>query len=290
MERIAPARIHRALTTDTHIRFAALDARALWNGVRMGHPHLEPEACAHLVELLSAALLLQSRTFFSERLQLLLKGSGRGKALVADSWPDGGIRGALDMASTPDPAPVPLSEAPRDPWIMPPGTLQVMRSNPRGQPYIGAQELVEGAIQAQIEAYLQQSEQIQASISLWCDPATGDAGGILLEPLPQCPPERLATLVDAIEGLEVVPFWERDAEFLCRWFDQGGQAQLLATTEIEYRCRCSKASLLETLSGFGPDKLDEIFREGSPVEVRCDYCGKAFALDRTEIPAGTSHD
>lgn len=272
----APARILRALTSDHRIRFATLDSRPLWDGVRRGHPHLEAEACARLVELLSAALLLQSRTFFSERLQLLLRTVGRAKAAVADSWPDGGIRGVLDLSPT-------VQEGP---WLATPGNLQVMRSNPGGQPYIGTLEMIEGSVQVQVEAYLQQSEQVQASLTLWCDPATGESGGLLVEPLPHCPRERLGALVAAIEGLEVVPNWERDPEFLCRWINQGEGAEVLSATDVQYRCRCSKNSLVETLKAFEPSKLDEIFLGGSPVEVCCDYCGKAYLLSREEVQRG----
>ncbi len=270
-----PAALIRALSSDHHIRFSVLDARPLWDGVRRGHPHLCAEACVALVELMSAALLLQTRTFFSERLQLLLRGSGRAKALVADSWPDGDIRGVLDV-----------SEVAEGPWLLAPGTLQVMRSNPSGQPYIGNLELLEGSVQTQIEAYLAQSEQIPASVTLWCDPATGESGGLLVEPLPQCPPERLAALVHAIEGLEVVPLWERDAAFLCRWVNQGEGAELLATTEIRYRCKCSKAAVVDSLRGFDGAKLDELFFDGHPAQVRCDYCGVTYQITRDEIQAG----
>jgi len=272
MPEATSARVLRALTSDHQIRFTVLDARPLWDGVRRGHPHLEAEACACLVDLLSATLLLQSRNFFSERLQMLLRTSGRAKAAVADSWPDGDIRGVLDFSAVTEGG-----------WLIPPGTFQVMRSNPRGQPYIGTLEMLDGPIQAQVEAYLQQSEQIQASLTLWCDAATGEAGGLLVEPLPHCPKERLGLLVEAIEGLDVVPNRERDPEFLCRWINQGEGTEILASTEIRYHCRCSKASLLETLSAFEKSKVDEIFQEGGPVEVRCDYCGKAYLLDREEI-------
>jgi molecular chaperone Hsp33 len=271
-ESMPPARIVRALSSDHQIRFAVLDARALWDGVRRGHPQLEADACACLVELLSATLLLQSRNFFSERLQLLLRGAGRAKAIVADSWPEGDIRGVLD-----------LGEPTEGAWIEGPGVLQVMRSNAKGNPYIGTLELVDGSIQAQLEAYLLQSEQIAASVTLWCDPATGEAGGVLVEPLPACPPERLDRLVDAIEGLDVVPFWERDPDFLCRWINQGEGTEILASTEIQYHCRCNKEGLLETLRGFEAAKLDEIFHEGGPVEVRCDYCGQAFHIVRADL-------
>ena len=114
----------------------------------------------------------------------VLKGSGRAKAVVADSWPDGTIRGVLDVSEKRD-----------GPWVQPPGILQVMRSNPDGKPYIGNSELVEGGVATQVEAYLLLSEQVQASLTLWCDPATGEAGGLMVEPLPHCPTERLARLI-----------------------------------------------------------------------------------------------
>jgi len=267
------ARVLRALTSDKHIRLAALDARPLWDGVRRGHPYLEAGACACLAELMAATLLLQSRSVFTERLQILVRGAGRARAIVSDSWPDGMVRGVLDMAES----------AADGPWVQGPGILQVMRSGLQGEPFIGKLPMVEGGISAQAEAYLQQSEQIQASLTVWCDPATGEAGGLLVEPLPACPPERMQRLVDALEGLEVVPNWERDPEFLLRWVNQGEGATLLSTHEIEYRCRCSKEGLLAALGNFSQDKLEEIFAEGSPAEVRCDYCCNVFAIHREEV-------
>jgi molecular chaperone Hsp33 len=274
-EPIHQARVLKALTRDRHIRLSSLDASPLWDGVRRGHPHLDPEACACLTELLSATALLQGRTAFAERLQLLIKGSGRAKAVVADSWPDGTIRGVLDMGP---------AEAPS--WIAAPGVLQVMRSNAAGQPYIGNLELVEGGIQVQVEHYLLNSEQIQASLTLWCDPGTGEAGGLLVEPLPDCPPDRLARLVQAIEGLEVVPFWERTAEFLATWVSQGEGMEDLAAADLFYRCRCTRESLLETLRRFPVEQKVDLFKDDGPLEVRCDYCGTLYPITREDLSAG----
>jgi molecular chaperone Hsp33 len=272
------SRILRALTSDHHVRFAALDASPLWDGVRRGHPQLQAPACAALVELMAATLLLQSRTFFSERVQLLLKTSGRAGAVVADAWPDGGVRGMLDVAAgRPEGDGI---------WLKPPGLLQVMRSNPEGQPYIGKLEMVEGPLQAQVEAYLLHSEQIPASISLWCDAGSGESGGLLVEPMPGCPTERMAELVAALDGLEVVPFWERSPEFLAAWVNRGAGAELLAKAELHYRCRCAREALVETLTGFGKARLAELFKAGSPLEVRCDYCGKVYAIGRDDLQDG----
>jgi molecular chaperone Hsp33 len=270
------AQVIRALTSDRHIRFSALDASPLWDGVRRGHPHLEAEACATLVELLSGALLLQARNFFTERLQLLVRSAGRARAVVADAWPEGDIRGVLDPGT-----------AQEGPWLHAPGILQVMRSTASGQPYQGTLELVEGPLQAQLEAYLLQSEQVQASITLWCDPSTGESGGLLVEPMPDCPPERLRSLVEAVEGLEVVPFWERTPEFLGTWVNQGPGIEVLSSSAMRYFCRCSRESLLAALAGFGKDKLAEMFQGDKPVQVRCDYCGKDYAISAADLAAET---
>jgi molecular chaperone Hsp33 len=269
---IPQARVHKALTRDRFIRFASLDASPLWDGVRRGHPHLDPEACSCLTELLSATALLQGRTAFAERLQMLVKGAGRARAVVADCWPDGTIRGVLDVGAVESGA-----------WVAAPGLLQVMRSSATGQPYIGNLPLVEGGIQVQIEYYLQQSEQIQASLTLWCDPGTGEAGGLLVEPLPNCPPPRLARLIQAIEGLEVVPFWERTAEFLASWVSQGEGTDDGSTTELLYRCRCTRTALLDALRRFPAEQKADLFKGKEPLEVRCDYCGALYPISRRDL-------
>jgi molecular chaperone Hsp33 len=161
-----------------------------------------------------------------------------------------------------------------------------MRSNAEGQPYIGNLELVEGGIQVQVEHYLQSSEQIQASLTLWCDPGTGEAGGLLVEPLPNCPPERLARLVQAIESLEVVPLWERTADFLASWVAQGEGTEELAAADLFYQCRCTREALLETLRRFPSTQKAELFKDAEPLEVRCDYCGTLYPITRKDLLAG----
>jgi molecular chaperone Hsp33 len=274
-DEVPKGRVLKSLTRDRHIRLASLDASPLWDGVRRGHPHLDPEACACLTELLTATARLQGRTLFAERLQLLVKGSGRARAVVADCWPDGTIRGVLDLGK-------PEAEA----WVEAPGVLQVMRSNATGQPYIGHLPLAVGGIQVQVEHYLQDSEQIQASLTLWCDPGTGEAGGLLVEPLPDCPPDRLARLVQAIEGLEVVPFWERTGDFLTSWVSQGQGVEEQVATEVFYRCRCTREALLETLRRFPTEQKEDLFKEPGPLEVRCDYCGTMYPVSRADLQMG----
>jgi len=104
-----------------------------------------------------------------------------------------------------------------------------------------------------------------------------------VEPMPDCPKERLAGLVAAVEGLEVVPGWERTPAFLADWINMGPGAEVQATAEIRYHCRCTREALVATLSGFTRDRLQELFEPGGPVEIRCDYCGKTYHLLAAEL-------
>jgi redox-regulated HSP33 family molecular chaperone len=108
--------------------------------------------------------------------------------------------------------------------------------------------------------------------------------------MPDCPPERLAILVEALEGLEVVPFWERTPDFLCLWINQGAGAEILGSTAMRYFCRCTRESLLTALQGFGPAERSALFKEGSPISVRCDYCGRDYAIVPADLEDAGGRD
>ena len=102
---------------------------------------------------------------------------------------------------------------------------------------------------------------------------------------PDCPPVRLARLVEAIEGLEVVPFWERTAEFLASWVSQGEGIEEPEATELFYRCRCTREALVEALRRFPTEQKADLFKGTEPLEVRCDYCGTMYPISRDDLMA-----
>ena len=74
---------------------------------------------------------------------------------MGDAWPDVSIRGFCDAAPNTSDAMLAL-----------PDNIQVVRSQPSGEPYRGRVSLLEGPLSKKLEAYFKQSEQIQASIHL----------------------------------------------------------------------------------------------------------------------------
>lgn len=266
------AKISRFMTADQWIKLDIVEMGPLWDRIRRHHPSYDATQAAVLAEGLMATLLLLGRSDFLQRVQLMIKSSGRIKNLITDAWPDGSIRGFCDAGSPQASLPLEL-----------PGSIQVMRSQPSGEPYMGLLPLVEGGIDKQLEAYFQQSEQIQTSVHLWCDPLTGLGGALKVEPLPLCPPTRLARLIQALEGLEVVPFEERTTEFLAAWINQGEGYQLLTSTDVRYACRCNRDDLVRIMRGFSSEEKQHLFETQDHTEVRCDYCAEVFIIRASDL-------
>jgi molecular chaperone Hsp33 len=268
----ADARISRYLTSDQWIKVDIVEMGSLWDRIRRHHPSYEAHQSATLAQGLMATLLLLGRSDFLQRVQLMIKSSGGIRRIIGDAWPDGSLRGFCDLGS-PE-APTPFES---------PGTIQVMRSQPSGEPYQGLLPLVEGDLGKQLEAYFQQSEQIQASVHLWCDPLTGLGGALKVEPLPLCPPSRLGRLIQALEGLDVVPFEERTTEFLMSWINQGEGGRLLTSTSAHYACRCNRDELVRILRGFSQDEKEHLFATQNSTEIRCDYCAEVYMIRASEL-------
>jgi len=266
------AKISRFMTADQWIKVDIVEMGPLWDRIRRHHPSYDAPQSAILAEGLMATLLLLGRSDFLQRVQFMVKSSGHIKNLMADAWPDGSIRGFCDLGSSQEASSLEL-----------PGSIQVMRSQPSGEPYRGLLPLVEGGLDKQLEAYFQQSEQIETSVHLWCDPLTGLGGALKVEPLPLCPTERLSRLIQALEGLDVVPFEERTTEFLATWINQGEGCQLLTSSDIRYACRCNRNDLVRIMKGFSPEEKQHLFDVQDHTEVRCDYCSEVFIIRPSDL-------
>jgi molecular chaperone Hsp33 len=96
-------------------------------------------------------------------------------------------------------------------------------------------------------------------------------------------------MVAAIEGLEVTQLWERTPEFLVRWINQGDGAKVLSSLKIEYRCRCSKQSLIGILGAMPQDERMNVFADGGRAEVHCEYCGKSHEIALEELQGAGNH-
>jgi len=170
------------------------------------------------------------------------------------------------------------------------GTLTVIRDLQMKEPYIGSVELVSGEIGDDVTAYFAQSEQTPTACALGVlvdrDLSVKVAGGYLIQLLPGAPDD----VIDKVEaGI-------RRAGAVTKMLDAGmtpedilGQVcgdlgvVFMETTEVEYKCYCSRERVTGALISLGRKELEEIRNEGKTFPVECQFCDEVYEFTPADI-------
>ena len=171
------------------------------------------------------------------------------------------------------------------------GKLTVIRDLGMKDPYVGMCNLVSGEIAEDFAQYFTASEQQPSLVYLGVreEAETGKvigAGGILIQPMPNCPDEEIAK-VEALAP--VIPQ-------LTKMLSEGATLEqavekLLAplapeiTERIEpaYRCDCNRDRLERALLSIGEDELNDILAHEGEAELTCQFCLKRYHFDREDL-------
>ena len=170
------------------------------------------------------------------------------------------------------------------------GTLTVIRDLQMKEPYIGSIQLVTGEIGDDITAYFAESEQTPTACALGVlvdrDQSVKVAGGYLLQLLPGAPDEvidkleagiRRAGAVTAMLDAGLTP-----EDILGQVMGDLGVA-FLETTEVSYKCYCSRDRVTSALISLGKEELAEIAMEGKTFPIECQFCDTTYAFTPADI-------
>jgi molecular chaperone Hsp33 len=170
------------------------------------------------------------------------------------------------------------------------GTITVIRDLQMKEPYIGSTELVSGEIGDDVTAYFAQSEQTPTACALGVlvdrDLSVKVAGGYLVQLLPGAPDE----VIDAVEeGI-------RRAGAVTKMLEDGltpedilGQVMgalgvvFMETTEVSYKCYCSRERVTKALISLGKAELTEIMDDDKPFTVDCQFCDTVYSFTPEDI-------
>ena len=170
------------------------------------------------------------------------------------------------------------------------GTLTVIRDLQMKEPYVGSIPLVSGEIGDDVTAYFANSEQIPTACALGVlvdrDMSVKVAGGYLIQLLPGAPDET----IDKVEaGI-------RRAGSVTKMLDAGmtpedmlGQVLgelgvvFMETTEVAYKCYCSRDRVTAALISLGKKELNEIMEEGKAFPVGCQFCDTVYEFTPEDI-------
>ncbi len=170
------------------------------------------------------------------------------------------------------------------------GTLTIIRDLQMKEPYVGSVELVSGEIGDDVTAYFAQSEQTPTACALGVlvdvDCSVKVAGGYLIQLLPGAPDET----IDAVErGIQRAGAVTKMLEAGMTPEDILGQVcgelgvVFMETTEVAYKCYCSRNRVEAALISLGKKELEEIAAEGKEFPVECQFCDTVYSFTPENI-------
>lgn len=170
------------------------------------------------------------------------------------------------------------------------GTLTVIRDLQMKEPYVGSTELVSGEIGDDITAYFARSEQTPTACAVGVlidrDQSVKVAGGYLIQLLPGAPDEVVDVLEKGIQRVgAVTPMLEQGMtpeDILGAVCGDLGVV-FMETTEVTYKCYCSRERVTKALISLGRKELIEIMEEGKEFPVECQFCDEVYRFAPTDF-------
>ena len=274
--------IVRAMTADGFVKAMAIASTNLVERARNIHK-TTPTATAALGRVLTAASMMGNlQKVENGALTLQVKGNGPLGTILATSDAVGNVRGYVHNPS------ITLLEKYAGKLdvgaaVGTDGMLTVIRDLQMKEPYIGSVALVSGEIADDVTAYFAQSEQTPTACALGVlvdtDQSVKVAGGYLIQLLPGAPEEVISRLEQGIAKAGAVTPMLSDGlmpEDILHRVMADFELEFLETTEISYKCYCSRERVASTLITVGKKDLQEMIDEGKPITIECQFCDTKY--------------
>ena len=247
-----------------------------------------------LGEAVAAAVLLASTLKFQGLLTLQLRGEGPMYLMLVECTDGLAVRAVARFREPP--ATMDLRE------LSGHGTLTVTVENEgAANRYQGIVPLAGESMGECLREYFESSEQLPTR--LWLHADGENVSGLLLQRLPvNSKPvgilesgagvasedevedawRRVQLVADTVTGAELAEF--DDARLLLRLFNED-DVRMFESTPVFFRCRCSRERVENMLRALGRDEVDSVIEEFGQVEVRCEFCSRAYRLDAIDCVA-----
>ena len=246
-----------------------------------------PVAAAALGRTMTGALLLTANLKNKEALTVNIRGDGPLKNITADAVPEGFVRGYVANPHVE----LPLNDRGKLDvgGGVGQGLVTVTRFTGLREPMRGSSEIVTGEIAEDLTNYLYVSEQTPSSIGLGVlvdtDFSAKAAGGFIIQPMPDADEETISRLEENLQKLRPVTTMideGKDAREIILEIMNGFEMEFLTTTDLAFRCQCSKERLEDVLLNLNHDDMESLIADGQ-AEVCCHFCGEKYHFSREEL-------
>lgn len=285
--------LHRFLFEHYPIRGHLVHLDASWLAL-LEHRDYPAAIRDTLGEAVAAAVLLAATLKFEGTLSLQLQGKGPMHLMLAQCSSQLGVRAVARYRDPPDTHDVLALSGE--------GNLTVTLENEDlSQRYQGIVPLDSERLAGCLQGYFENSEQLPTRLWLHADEQgvsglllqrlsddsvalrSSGAGAARSSPLDPAAVEdawnRVQMLAQTLEPAELRTL--ADQEILHRLFAED-DVRMFERTPVFFRCRCSRERVVGMLRSLGAEEIRSILEERGSVEVRCDFCNRAYQFDRVD--------
>jgi molecular chaperone Hsp33 len=235
---------------------------------------------------LTASMLLASELKGEERIKLRFDGKGPVGMIAAEANRVGEVRGYVQNPQ------VELDYSKPDAYIsdgLGIGLLTVSKTlYNEAEPKTSTIELINSDITSDVAHFLAQSEQVLSGIlldvSLNDDGSLKQAGGVLIQRLPDAEDEVMDILQETLKNLPPVADLLSDGHYIDDIMKRASapyKIKELDRQPVDFFCRCSPKRFKNALSMLNYQDLKDM--EGESQEVVCHYCGNSLTIPKKEI-------
>jgi len=258
----------RAIARDAGIQICAASTTELVERAHEIH-NTTPLATAALGRTLTATAIMGSQLKVEDgSVTVQIKGNGPLGAIVCVGDSDGYVR----------------------------GYLMVIKDIGLKDPVTGTVALVNGEIAEDLTRYFAESEQIPSACALGVlvdtDCSVKCAGGWLVQLMPGVKDsdiDKLEANLAKLESMTAMLDKGMSLEDIIRAVLDGFEVDFLQTSEIGYRCACSREKVERALISMGKTELRKMAEEQENSEVTCQFCDKIYRFSRAELQELLTH-
>ena len=278
----------RATAADAQVRAFAVTARDTVETARAAHD-TSPVMTAALGRLLCAGAMMGSMMKGdADILTLQVQGDGPAGGLTVTADSKGRVKG---YAASPQVILPPNSQGKLDVGgAVGAGSLRVIKDLGLKEPYVGQTQLQTGEIAEDLTYYFAASEQVPSSVGLGVlmekNNTVKQAGGFIVQLMPFAEGnviEKLEANLSRIHSVTKLLEDGNSPEQILGILLEGMDMEILSDMPVEFYCNCSRERVAKALYSIGKKEMDEMIRDGEPIEVKCHFCNTAYRFSVEDL-------
>lgn len=278
----------RATAADAQVRAFAVTARDTVETARAAHD-TSPVMTAALGRLLCAGAMMGSMMKGeADILTLQVQGDGPAGGLTVTADSRGRVKG---YAVNPQVILPPNSQGKLDVGgAVGAGSLRVIKDLGLKEPYVGQTQLQTGEIAEDLTYYFAASEQVPSSVGLGVlmekNNTVKQAGGFIVQLMPFAEGnviEKLEANLSRIHSVTKLLEDGNSPEQILGILLEGMDMEILSDMPVEFYCNCSRERVVKALYSIGKKEMDEMIKDGEPIEVKCHFCNTAYQFSVEDL-------